>query len=350
MATAIYDVAVLIGRFQPLHQGHVALLHEALARAHRVVVIVGSAYKARTPKNPFTWQERAQLLRQALPPSSHERLSILPLRDLYNQTLWAQAVRATVDAHCAPGARIALVGHLKDTDTAHYLQAFAFPDWDLVSLPRQGPMDATLLRQTYWSAHDTEAMDALAPLVPLVPPVTLAFLKEFAQTHPQTYRALQHEWRVLRDYRASWAQAPYPPIFVTVDAVVRCQDHVLLVRRARAPGVGLWALPGGFVEPRDTLWQSCLRELREETLLDLPEATLAGALRAVRVFDHPDRSQRGRTITHAHSFDLGAVALPRVEGGDDAAQAQWMPLDSLEDMETLFFEDHFHILRQFIPC
>ncbi len=129
---------------------------------------------------------------------------------------------------------------------------------------------------------------------------------------------------------------------------MRCQDHVLLIRRAHAPGKGLWALPGGFLEPRDTLWQSCLRELAEETHCALPEATWRAALQQVAVFDHPDRSQRGRTITHAHYFALSdALPRPAVQGGDDAAQATWFPLRDVADLEECFFEDHFHILRHF---
>src|SRR4051812_5559138 len=50
-------VAVLIGRFQPFHQGHAGLLAKALAVAPKVVVVLGSSFHARSAKNPFTWQE-----------------------------------------------------------------------------------------------------------------------------------------------------------------------------------------------------------------------------------------------------------------------------------------------------
>lgn len=153
---------------------------------------------------------------------------------------------------------------------------------------------------------------------------------------------------MLRDFRASWASAPYPPVFTTVDALLRCQGQVLLIRRAHAPGKGQWAVPGGFLEQRETLWQSCLRELAEETHCDLPEAVLRAALREVAVFDHPDRSQRGRTITHAHYFDLGDAPLPQVQGDDDALLAQWVPVADLPSMEDRFFEDHFHMLDHFL--
>ncbi len=124
--------------------------------------------------------------------------------------------------------------------------------------------------------------------------------------------------------------------------------HVLLVRRGGYPGKGLWALPGGFLEPRERLLQGALRELAEETQLGVLAPTLVEALVGVAVFDHPDRSQRGRTITHAHYFDLKTRQLPAVTAADDAALAQWVPVASLPAMEEQFFEDHFHILNHFL--
>ena len=342
----MYDTAIYIGRFEPPHAGHVALLERALQCAHQAIVVIGSAWQVRSPKNPFTWQERADMLRAALPATDRARLRVLPVRDYYNEARWVAAVRAAVADCTPPGARIALVGHFKDA-TSSYLRAF--PGWELVHVQRQGSIDATTIRNTYFGATPDTAMQALAPLAQQMPASTLAALDGFAQQ--PDYLHLQEEWRMLRDFRASWASAPYPPVFTTVDALLRCQDQVLLIRRARAPGKGQWAVPGGFLEQRETLWQSCLRELAEETHCALPEAVLRAALREVAVFDHPDRSQRGRTITHAHYFDLGdfgAAPLPAVQGDDDALLARWVPVADLPAMEDAFFEDHFHMLDHFL--
>ncbi|RKJ98492.1 bifunctional nicotinamide-nucleotide adenylyltransferase/Nudix hydroxylase [Alicycliphilus denitrificans] len=339
----MYDAAVLIGRFQPVHNGHLALLREALAQARQAVVVVGSAFQARTPKNPFTWQERAQMLRAALPEPERARLTVLPMRDYYDEPRWAEAVRQAVAQATPARARLALVGHFKDSSSG-YLRAF--PGWDLIRMERQGAIDATAIRDAYLGASASTPEAALAPWAPHIPAATRAWLEQFA--HTAHYPALQEEWRMLRAYRDSWACAPYPPVFVTVDALLRCQGRVLLIRRAHAPGKGLWALPGGFVEPHDTLWQSCLRELAEETHCPLPEERLRQALRAVRVFDHPERSQRGRVITHAYFFDLDNDALPEVRGGDDAAHAQWVAQEQLAGMEDQFHDDHWHIIGQLL--
>lgn len=344
----MYDTAILIGRFEPVHQGHLALLQHGLDHAHEAIVVLGSAWQARSPKNPFTWQERAGMVLGALSETDRARVRFLPVRDYYNEPVWVQAVRKGVAGLLAappdePAPRIGLVGHFKDA-TSNYLRSF--PGWGLMDLERQGGMDATTIRNAYLGAPPGDVDAALAPLAQGIPDSTREFLLRFAQQ--PAFAALQEEWRMLRDYRAAWAAAPYPPVFVTVDALLRCQGHVLLIRRAHAPGKGLWALPGGFVEPRDTLWQSCLRELAEETACDLAEAPLRAALRQVTVFDHPDRSQRGRTITHAHCFDLGNIPLPTVRGGDDAQHAQWVPENALAAMEDQFFEDHFHMLDHFL--
>jgi len=350
-----FHTAVLIGRFQPVHNGHVALLRAALARATHLVVVLGSAAQAPSAKNPFDWQERAQMVHQALEPHEAARVQCVAVRDCYSDRLWVQAVQDAVRAAVAlpPQACVALLGHFKDGSSS-YLDWFA--PWHLVPMPRFGPFDATPLRARYFGAGVDGGPAAQAQcwqaIAAQVPPSTQQFLRRWQQT--ALYARLRAEWQMLDGYRRAWAGAPYPPVFVTVDAVLHChvgqRAWVLLVQRAAAPGQGLWALPGGFVEPRETLWQSCLRELREETGIALPEAQWQAALRQVRVFDHPDRSQRGRTVTHVHVLDLGAcAALPPVSGGDDAALARWVALDDLPGMESAFFEDHFHILCCCLP-
>lgn len=146
-------------------------------------------------------------------------------------------------------------------------------------------------------------------------------------------------------YRRSRGSGP----FLAADAVVVSSDGaVLLVRRARPPGRGLLALPGGFVVADETFLQAALRELVEETGLDVtlgaggtaePDATV--------VRDQPDRDPRARIVSVAHLFRLGRAAgdVP-VRGGGDAAEASWVPLDALRGPDA-FFADHHGILAAF---
>ena len=342
------DLAVVVGRFQPFHQGHQALLAQALDVADHVVVVIGSAHQARTPRNPFTWQERAETVSASLPESLRARVTFVPMRDWYDEEKWRAAVRQEVEGIARArwperAAAIALIGHLKD-DSSAYLQHF--DGWHFVALPRHCPTDATHLRDVYFGGADAGLAAALASLKDAVPEATLAFLTAWSKS-PE-YAAVCEEWRMLKAYQQAWSAAPYPPVFVTVDAVVRCADKVLLIQRGQPPGVGLYAVPGGFIEQRETAYQSALRELREETRLEVAEPVMKAALRGQAVLDHPDRSQRGRTITHAFYFDLGPGPLPAVRAADDAQSAEWIDIRQLPMMEGQFHDDHFHMLDQFL--
>ena len=344
IAAQHYDVSVCIGRFQTFHLGQLALLRRALASAPLCIVVLGSAHQARSPKNPFTWQERVEMIRLALPETDRQRVQFLPVRDYYDQARWVSVVRRGVVALAGGAAEssFVLVGHFKDA-TSQYLEGF--PGWALEALPLQGNIDASALRDAYFG-NAGSALDAtLAALVTQAPVSTLAFLRAWAAL--PYFAQLAQEWEMLRKDKAGWAGAPYPPVFVTVDAVVQCGGCVLLIERGHAPGKGLFAVPGGFIEQRETVYQSAVRELVEETGFPLPESEIKQALKAVHVFDHPDRSLRGRIITHAHFFDLGARSLPEVQGGDDAASAQWVPVGQLAGMEDQFHDDHFHMLDFF---
>ncbi|WP_300451792.1 bifunctional nicotinamide-nucleotide adenylyltransferase/Nudix hydroxylase [Accumulibacter sp.] len=332
-----YDSAVLIGRFQPFHNAHAQLLALALQTAGQVLVVLGSAHAARNAKNPFTWEERAAMIGSTLDAAERARVHFLPVRDYYDDRRWGAAVSTAVQAHTAATARIALVGHVKDA-SSEYLQRF--PRWHFVAAPACDSLDATSLRRIYFDSDRWPATQAL--LGGLAPPAIVDYLKGWR--HLPHYARLRDEHLALEEYRQTWGSGP----FVTVDAVVTAAAHVLLVERADGPGKGLWAVPGGFLEPRERVLQGAVRELREETGLVLLAATLESLLRGVAVFDHPDRSLRGRSITHAHWFDLGDCRLPEVAGDDDAAQAKWIPIADLKAMEGEFFEDHFNLLDHFL--
>lgn len=339
MSTSHFDVAVLIGRFQPFHNGHAALLTKALQSAPVVVVVIGSAYSARNAKNPFNWEERAAMIGVALDETTRARVRFLPLRDYYDDARWAAAVTAGVAdvSQAAPGDRVALIGHLKDA-SSQYLNRF--PDWEFLAADRQGDTDATSLRHIWFEGENDDVTKAL--LSPLLPAPILQYMQGWQKL--SHFARLRAEHLAVEESKKVWGAGP----FITVDAVVRAAGHILLVRRGRSPGQGLMALPGGFLDGRERVLQGAIRELREETGFAVLDATLEEALAGVAVFDHPDRSTRGRTITHAHFFDLKHTRLPEVQGADDAAEARWVPQTELAGMEGELFEDHFNILNHFL--
>ncbi len=349
MATQQYDYLVFIGRFEPFHNGHAAVARHALGKAAKVVFLIGSADTPRTVKNPFTVAERAVMIQAALADSA-ERLIVRPLRDhLYNESQWiANVQRSVAEAVRADGgdaqARIGLVGMDKDA-SSYYLREF--PQWPLVDVNHTATLSATELRKYLFEANQIDSHGGLMLIRANVPAPVFDMLEAFRKSSP-AFKQLVAEYQFIEQYRAAWADAPYAPTFVTTDAVVVHSGHVLLVRRRAEPGRGLWALPGGFVGQHETLLDACLRELREETRLKVPLAVLKGSIKGERVFDHPDRSARGRTITHAFHFDFPAGELPQVRGGDDADKARWIPVSEALEMSPQLFEDHLHILEYFL--
>jgi bifunctional NMN adenylyltransferase/nudix hydrolase len=342
MSAARHEWAACIGRFQLFHDAQLALVRKGLELAPRCAVLVGSAFQARSPRNPFTFQERVEAIRLALTEGERDRVDFLAVRDVFDEKRWvAQVQRAMAKLTGSDRTRVVLVGHRKDP-TSEYLNDF--PGWPLHDVGRLGEIHGKALRAALFSGESLDA--ALAAIASQVPPSTLAFLRSWAQL-PFLPR-LREEWAELAEEHEKWACAPYPPVFVTVDAVVRIADQVLLIRRGRAPGKGLLAMPGGFIEQRETAYQSALRELREETGFELLPVEMEHALRSVRVFDHPDRSQRGRVITHAFYFDLGQRMRPEIAGSDDAAEARWTPIAELPSLEEQFHDDHFNILDSFL--
>ncbi len=332
--------AVLIGRFQPFHNGHLALLEQALEAAQQVIVVLGSAHQARSPKNPWVWEERRKMIDDCLPTRIKGRVQFVPIRDYYDMQRWVEEVRKWVGALVPLGADIGLIRYAKD-DSSSYLNHF--PGWKTIDLPRQGDVDATPLRTLYWNTDAQPDAEVYAALADAIPAPVVQWLQTWQAT--PAYAAVREEAQALAAYRATWGCAAFAPVFVTVDALVLCAGHVLLVQRGHSPGKGLLALPGGFLEPRDTLEQSAQRELQEETGLTLSAADWQAALQGVQVFDHPDRSQRGRTVTHVYVLHLPGDTLPVVNGGDDAAAADWVSVKELWELEPQFFEDHFHVLR-----
>lgn len=352
MSSYEYDFIVLIGRFQPFHAGHLALVEQALKRASRVIILVGSAKEPRTLRNPWTFNERAKMITSSLPQTGiSERVHITPMLDyLYEDQTWIKNVQMAVQGIVCQywvGAdgrekKIAVIGYDKDS-TSYYLRLF--PNWDVIESDGYMDLSATPIRDEYFTLEpgwNNEFAAFLKKHEAALPDGTANFLGRFLD-EPE-FGAVHEESVYVRRYRQEWSSAPYPPIFVTVDAVVFQAGHVLLVERGMMPGKGLLALPGGFVNPEETLLQSMVRELREETGLRIPVPVLRRA-EGPFVFDHPHRSMRGRTITNAFRLHLqeSEDGLPEVRGGDDAKKAFWMPLGEIDP--TALFDDHSHIIR-----
>jgi 8-oxo-dGTP diphosphatase len=136
--------------------------------------------------------------------------------------------------------------------------------------------------------------------------------------------------------KTAYDPSKFPAFAVTVDVVILTMSdgrlHVLLVRRGEEPFEGMWAIPGGFKRPKETLDEAAKRELVEETGVDA-----ASLLTQLGAYGDPGRDPRMNVVTVAYLAvlrDVGAVVA-----GTDAAEAALVPMaDVLEGRVELAFD------------
>ncbi len=342
-----FDLLILIGRFQPFHNEHKRIIDIALEKSRNVLILVGSAGKARTIRNPFTFGERKHMISESV--GAGDRLIIKPLYDkTYNDAAWIKQVQTVVldtALHVANNGnsfhasgyndiKVGLIGASKD-NTSYYLKMF--PQYQSVNVAIEADLHATAIREDYLRNCMIDG--------PNIPESVLKFLLTFSRT--DDYQQLKSELRFVENYKKQWAVSPYPVKHATVDSVVEQSGHILLVKRKAEPGKGLWALPGGHLNEFEKQLDGAIRELREETKIKVPEAVLRGSIRDHETFDDPYRSTLGRVITKAYHFKLADdVTLPKVRGADDAEKAKWVPISELR--EDQMFDDHYAVVAYFL--
>ncbi len=109
---------------------------------------------------------------------------------------------------------------------------------------------------------------------------------------------------------------PVPVPVLAVGGVAVTEGMLLLVRRVRPPEVGCWTVPGGRVEPGESVTEAVVRELREETSLDVRCGSLLGWA-----------ERRGPGYHYVIlDFTVTTTGLGTPVAGSDASEAAWVPL------------------------
>jgi bifunctional NMN adenylyltransferase/nudix hydrolase len=353
-----FDLLIFIGRFQPFHNGHKHIIDTALQKADKVSVLVGSSYQHRNTRNPFLFHERKEMISYVYGEQmADDQLIVSPLRDYpYSNSTWLAEAQKEINLVSSGFKKIGLIGYAKD-HTSFYLKMF--PQYESVSVEPvlnsfDQVMNATCIRDLYFNSEfDFDYwIDTISSTVPKS---VIEWLRDWREK-PE-YKQICDEFSAVREYHKMWESAPFSPTFNTVDSVVIQAGHILLIKRGDYPGKGLWALPGGFINQYEELEDAAIRELREETTIDVPPAVLRKIMTGPFTFASPYRDNRGRTITHAYLFDLDGeidrkasgkapIGMTKVKGADDAVDAQWVPLARIKSESVI--SDHYHIIMKLL--
>ncbi len=336
-----YDLLVFIGRFQPLHKGHERVIERALRLANNVLIIVGSAKTASSIRNPFSFDERSEMINSVFP-----KVIIRPMRDhTYNDTKWVTEISKIVTevaldygnnhgfrVNGMNDLKIGLIGCEKD-HTSFYLKLF--PQWKNVGVAFLSPLNATAIREMWYKNEWERAF--------LSGNVISDSVFSIIEKMKEKQESLKAEYDYVKSYQETWGKGP----FLTADALVQVGGNILLIKRGREYGQGLYALPGGFLGENEKFLDGSIRELKEETRLKVPVPVLKGSLKGEMTCDEPHRSARSRIISKCFHFKLeNETSLPEVRGSDDADWAGFVDFSSLKEED--FFEDHYHIIEKMI--
>ena len=377
-----FKLTIFIGRKSPFHNGHAEVLQRARLKSDAVLVLLGSINQARNPKNPWSFKERSDVITKWSVRTGIQTdkklcpVNVLGIRDYpYNDQLWIANVHRVVDSYIKElkllqsDVEICITGADRDSST-FYLKYF--PNWksDIVdeNLEVSRFLTATAVREIYFgrsfNGNEITADHAELLMKAFLPSETIDALREFEKTDFYDNLRAEHlgnvAYRKAVEPRKPETFGPkdpgvkYETIFQTVDAIVVQTGHILLVKRKAHPGKGLWALPGGFVNPKERLVDAMIRELNEETRIKVPDAVLRSSIVFKDDLDFPERSLRGRTISKCFLIKLpdfvvdGKITLPKVKGQDDAEKAWWVPINEIMQNPEMFFEDHWFAIESFL--
>lgn len=356
MSDKTYRRVGFICRGQGVHNGHIKMVRKGLEQANQVVVLVGSAYASPKPTyNPFSYDERVNMFKGSFTASELNRVKFEPLRDdLYNNPRWQAEVQRIMSKGMTSDDKIAIISSNKGEDAK--MRKDWFPYWDHITEPATVGLDATKIRQMMYAGEFNANNNWVKSNVP---ENVVKQIEDFMQT--EKFDWLKEYYDFAQAYKKPYEDAVKSGVIShgvkhqTADSVVICAGHILLVQRKIQPGKDLWALPGGHINMEETALEAALRELDEETSIDIPPRVLRSSIVADEPFDHPQRSELGRVFTNAYciylpaqiSFDNKHVrnegGLPRVKAKDDAKDAKWVPLHEFYGMSEVLFDDHYHI-------
>lgn len=328
---------VYIGRFQPIHNGHMAIIEKTtkmMKENDSFTIIIGSADQERTIRNPLTIEERKKTIEIATEgmPVKIDTINDSP----YDYDEWIRQLAAKLFGyHCfwhhSTFENITIVGM---EGVEEYVKR-------LNNIVGKGTCKSIVFTEqdTNINIHSTkirENTDAWFNDL-FMPTKVVDYLRSIT---PDFVDIIKNINKVADDYAKS-CNVKYNTCFMTVDNVVYTADKVLLIRRKDN---GKYAIPGGFAEPYQTMKQNALRELEEETSLTLNDVILDKEPILIDApFRDPRSSKKVNLISMVYSWNCKNP--DNVKAADDAADAMWVDFKEISNMRpSEFHADHKKII------
>ena len=326
-----YELAVVIGRFQPFHNGHLALLRQAAGLSGKVLAVLGSAQASGDEKNPLDAAQRECMVRSVWQTEGIEgELAIESVKDCWDNEQWAREIRALARKALGKEGKVALCGFEKDATSA-YLRLFS--DWDLQPAVHVDLINATDLRKLWLSREGSAGKMALARS--MMPQAAWEFIDAF-RSLPAFGRILE---RAQRHEEAKALHGLDERGRLAAIAMVFCGDKVLLAREAALGDGALMGLPFAPLGPRQRAGACALECAKAQGGLETFPSTLAGRFEGIMLADHPDRALPGRQIGLVYIFRLHG---PEPELRPNAGK--WVDAKEAAASPELLAQDHAHLI------
>ncbi len=155
------NVGVFIGRFQPLHIGHLSIIAHKQQKYEHIIIAVGSVNLTASRKNPFGFLKRKQWIEHSFSQfeKPQPKLNILPLNDYDSDEQWKNELKQKVAEVTNKQDKISLVGYEKD-DSSYYLKSF--PHWGYDAVEQSINIDATTIRNA-WFDNNLSSLKQFLP-------------------------------------------------------------------------------------------------------------------------------------------------------------------------------------------
>lgn len=281
---------LFIGKFQPIHNGHMSVIKNAMEEVDHLIIGIGSSDKHHTDTNPFNGAERKEMIESSV----FGNYIIVEIPDLNNDALWLNYI----ETHCEKF-------DIVYSGNSYVINIFKPRGYEIRHPKEDIYISSSTIR---------DMMSRGANWKKYVPKPASEIMD-----------------RIVGEERVRTLYKQYKNPIPAVDIVIQFDNEIVLIERPD----GKIALPGGFVEYGEMLEKAAIREAKEETNLFIANPKLIG------VYSDPERDSRNHIISTAYF----AEGFGNLKAGDDAMRAFSVPLEIALDMELAF--DHNKILGDY---